>query len=77
MDVESLYKAAYGGRSEERTNSRNGYRDRTYEIRAGKLGLKIPKLRSASYFPGFLETRRSAEKALTPVIQEAGWCRRP
>lgn len=36
MDVEALYQAAYGERSEERTNSRNGYRDRAYETRAGK-----------------------------------------
>ena len=71
MDVESLCQAAYGERSEERINSRNGYRDRAYETRAGKLNLKIPKLRSGSYFPGFLEPRRTAEKALTAVIQEA------
>jgi putative transposase len=33
--------------------------------------LRIPKLRKGSYFPGFLEPRRMAEKALTAVIQEA------
>ncbi|WP_395401553.1 IS256 family transposase [Pseudoduganella sp. UC29_106] len=71
MDVEALCQAAYGERSEERINSRNGYRDRAYETRAGKVDLKIPKLRSGSYFPGFLEPRRTAEKALTAVIQEA------
>src|SRR3954468_11772848 len=58
MDVEALCKAAYGERSEERINSRNGYRDRAWETRAGTVGLKIPKLRSGSYFPGFLEPRR-------------------
>ncbi|EPJ2775214.1 IS256 family transposase [Klebsiella pneumoniae] len=71
MDVEALCQAAYGQRSDERINSRNGYRDRAYETRAGKVDLKIPKLRSGSYFPGFLEPRRTAEKALTAVIQEA------
>jgi putative transposase len=71
MDVEALCQAAYGERSEDRINSRNGYRDRAYETRAGKVDLKIPKLRSGSYFPGFLEPRRTAEKALTAVIQEA------
>ncbi|MQA40682.1 hypothetical protein GEV02_21245 [Rugamonas sp. FT29W] len=71
MDVEVLCKAAYGERSEERTNSRNGYRDRAWEARAGTVDLKIPKLRSSSYFPRFLEPRRTAEKALTAVIQEA------
>lgn len=44
MDVEALYKAAYGERSEERANSRNGYRERALETRAGTVGLKIPKL---------------------------------
>ncbi|GJJ03429.1 hypothetical protein RugamoR64_39670 [Duganella rhizosphaerae] len=50
MDVEALCKAAYGERSEERINSRNGYRDRAWETRAGTVNLKIPKLRSSSYF---------------------------
>lgn len=71
MDVEALCQAAYGQRSDDRINSRNGYRDQAYETRAGKVDLKIPKLRSGSYFPGFLEPRRTAEKALTAVIQEA------
>lgn len=71
MDVEALCQAAYGERSDERINSRNGYRDRGYETRAGKVDLRIPKLRTGSYFPGFLEPRRTAEKALTAVIQEA------
>ena len=71
MDVEALCQAAYGERSDERINSRNGYRDRGYETRAGKVDLKIPKLRTGSYFPGFLEPRRTTEKALTAVIQEA------
>jgi putative transposase len=71
MDVEALCRAAYGERSEERVNSRNGYRERSLETRAGTVDLKIPKLRTGSYFPGFLEPRRTAEKALTAVIQEA------
>jgi putative transposase len=71
MDVEALCKAAYGARTEDRANSRNGYRDRLLETRAGSVDLKIPKLRSGSYFPGFLEPRRTTEKALTAVIQEA------
>ena len=71
MDVEGLCAAGYGERSSERANSRNGYRERAWETRAGSVGLKIPKLRQGSYFPGFLEPRRTAEKALAAVIQEA------
>lgn len=71
MDVESLCAAAYAERSPERLNSRNGYRERLWETRTGSVDLKIPKLRKGSYFPGFLEPRRTAEKALAAVIQEA------
>ena len=71
LEVEGLTGAAHGERSAERINHRNGYRDRVWETRAGTVELKIPKLRKGSYFPGFLEPRRMAEKALTAVIQEA------
>jgi putative transposase len=71
LDVENLCAAAYGERSPERANSRNGYRDRLWQTRAGSVDLKIPKLRKGSYFPDFLEPRRTAEKALAAVIQEA------
>ena len=71
LEVESLTGAAHGERSAERINHRNGYRDRVWETRAGAVELRIPKLRKGSYFPGFLEPRRLAEKALTAVIQEA------
>src|SRR5215475_10059213 len=71
LDVEGLTGAAHGVRDPERRNHRNGYRDRLWETRAGTVELRIPKLRKGSYFPGFLEPRRMAEKALTAVIQEA------
>ena len=71
LDTESLCAAAYGERSAERANSRNGYRERLWETRAGSVDLKIPKLRKGSYFPGLLVPRRTAEKAMAAVIQEA------
>ena len=71
LEVEGLTGAAHGERSPERITHRNGYRERSWETRAGTVALKIPKLRKGSYFPGFLEPRRMAEKALTAVIQEA------
>ncbi len=71
LEVEGLTGAAYGEKSPERLAQRNGYRDRSWETRAGTVELRIPKLRKGSYFPGFLEPRRMAEKALTAVVQEA------
>jgi transposase-like protein len=71
MEVGGLTGAALGERSPDRVVQRNGYRDRDWEARAGTVELRIPKLRKGSYFPGFLEPRRMAEKALTAVIQEA------
>jgi transposase-like protein len=71
LEVAGLTGAAHGARDPERINQRNGYRDRVWETRAGAVELRIPKLRKGSYFPGFLEPRRLAEKALTAVIQEA------
>ncbi len=71
LEVEGLTGAAHGARTPDRLTHRNGYRDRLWETRAGTVDLKIPKLRKGSYFPGFLEPRRLAEKALTAVIQEA------
>jgi transposase-like protein len=71
LEVGGLTGAAYGEKNPERLAQRNGYRERDWETRAGTVELRIPKLRKGSYFPGFLEPRRLAEKALTAVVQEA------
>jgi transposase-like protein len=71
LEVEAHTGAPAGARSTDRVNQRNGYRERAWETRAGRIDLAIPKLRKGSYFPSFLEPRRTAEKALTAVIQEA------
>jgi transposase-like protein len=70
-EVELVTGAAKGVRTALRENHRNGYRDRDWDTRAGRIELAIPKLRKGSYFPSFLEPRRTAEKALVAVIQEA------
>lgn len=73
MDYEAqgLCTAGRHERSDDRSNHRNGYRERPLETRLGRLDLKVPKLRKGSYFPGFLEPRRVTEKALVAVVQEA------
>lgn len=61
--------ADYGEKSSERPAERNGYRDLDWQTRAGSVELRVPRLRTGSCFPSFLEPRRSVEKALTAVIQ--------
>ncbi|GLK29705.1 hypothetical protein GCM10017608_36440 [Agromyces luteolus] len=58
-------------RNGDRQAYRNGYRDRILHSRLGTLELQVPKLRSGTYFPSFLEPRRLAEQALAAVVQEA------
>ena len=70
-DVEGVIGAGRHERSAERLTWRNGYRERTLDTRLGSLQLRIPKLRQGSYFPPFLEARKTSEKALIAVIQEA------
>jgi putative transposase len=71
-EADALCGAEYGERSEERTNSRNGYRTREWDTRAGTVELSIPKLRRGSYFPDWLlECRRRAEQALVSVVATA------
>lgn len=69
LDADQLCGAGRHERSAGRANRRNAYRPRAWETRAGRVDLKIPKLRKGSYFPEFLEPRRAAEKAMAAVIQ--------
>jgi transposase-like protein len=67
-EVEVACGAGYGEVSPHRVNSRNGYRAREWDTRAGTVELAVPKLRHGSYFPSFLEHRRRAERALASVV---------
>ena len=68
-EADAVCGAGYGERSPERVNSRNGYRHRDFDTRAGTIDVAIPKLRSGSYFPDWLLERRTrAERALVSVV---------
>jgi transposase-like protein len=67
-DAEVRCNAGYGEVTPDRVNSRNGYRLREWDTRAGTIELAIPKLRQGTYYPEFLEHRRRAERALASVV---------
>lgn len=70
-EVTELCGAPYATRGGDRANHRNGYRPRTLETRLGTVELSIPRVRSGSYFPSFLEPRRRWEQAFVNVVCEA------
>lgn len=70
-EASAACNAGYSERTPERVNVRNGYRQRRWDTRAGTIDLAIPKLRSGSYFPGWLlEPRRRAEQAMVAVVAQ-------
>jgi putative transposase len=73
MDAEITAQigAGHGEVSADRVTHRNGYRPRGWETRVGEIELQIPKKRSGSYFPSFLEPRRRCEQAIVAVVMEA------
>ncbi|HOE71236.1 MAG TPA: IS256 family transposase [Brevefilum sp.] len=71
LEVQAQTGAAKHERTVERKTQRNGYRGRVWETRVGEIPLRIPKLRTGSYFPSLLEPRRRAEQALLAVVQQA------
>lgn len=71
LEIGAKTGAGYHEKSSDRAAQRNGYRARDRETRAGNVELRIPKPRTGSDVPSFLEPRRAAGKALTAVIEEA------
>lgn len=71
LEVSEQIRAGKYERNPERRTQRNGYRERLWETRVGEIPLRVPKLRSGSYFPSLLEPRRRSEKALLAVVQQA------
>jgi putative transposase len=70
-EVSAAAGADWYQRSPEREAQRNGYRRREWDTRVGTIELAIPRLRTGSFFPSFLEPRRRSEQALVAVVQEA------
>ena len=67
--ADAVCGAGYGERSNQRVNSRNGYRHRDLDTRMGTLDIAVPKLRQGSLYPDWLlERRKRAERALTSVV---------
>jgi transposase-like protein len=70
-EASSQCLAGYGERTDERINSRNGYRHRDWDTRVGTIDLAIPKVREGTYYPAWLlEHRRRAEQALASVVAQ-------
>jgi transposase-like protein len=70
-DADTACGAVYRQASAERTNQRNGYRERRWDTRVGTIDLAVPRLRKGSYFPDWLlEPRRRSERALVQVVSE-------
>lgn len=71
-EADAACGAAYGSRSEGRTNSRNGYRPRTLKTGVGDVELEVPKLRKGTYYPGSVLSRWSrVEASLAALVVEA------
>ena len=71
MEASEQIGAGRYERTPERKTQRNGYRERGWETRVGEVNLRIPKLRSGSFFPSLLEPRRRAEQALLRAVRSA------
>src|SRR5438067_6070717 len=71
LEVAQHLGAKHYSRSRGRQGERNGYRERTWDTRVGTLELRVPRVRDGSFFPGLLEPRKRAERALVATVREA------
>src|SRR5829696_4595245 len=73
--IEAELTAVIGAGRHERTETRvahrKGHRPRILSATAGDLELRIPKLRTGSFFPSLLERRRRVDQALVAVVMQA------
>src|SRR4029450_14085820 len=67
-ELTSVIGAAPNQRTPERLAQRNGHRQRLLATTAGDLELRIPKLRTGSFFPSLLERRRRGGPAVVPGV---------
>jgi putative transposase len=71
LEADQAIGAARYERTDARTTHRNGSRSRLLSTKAGDVELRIPKLRTGSFFPALLEPRRRIDRALWAVVMEA------
>ncbi len=73
VDAEATARIGAGlhERSDARTTQRNGTRDKLVTTAAGDLTVKIPKVRTGSFFPALLAPRRRIDVALHAVVMQA------
>ena len=71
LEADQAIGAGRYERTDERTTHRNGSRGRLLSTKAGDVELRIPKLRTGSFFPALLEPRRRIDRALWAVVMEA------
>ena len=57
-EAEAVFGAEYGAHTQRRKNSRNEYRHRDFDTRAGTLNIAVPKARHGSDFPDWLLERQ-------------------
>ncbi len=65
--------AAHGLRDPARQVQRNGYRERAWDSRAGRIDLEIPRLCKGHYFPSFLEPRTETHWRRRSMAHAASW----